>query len=135
IGYRFLRPGSAALIAITAPRRPAPLQVHASAAKAGIEQMARVLAMEWGRDGFRVNAGSPGPIEGTAGLALIGKEPDTLDRFRRALPLTTFGTPHDVANTVIFLSRPAARFITGTIIDCDGGLNLGDSSIMDRVQL
>lgn len=135
IGYRFLRPRNAALVAITAPRRPAPLQVHASAAKSAIEQMVRVLAMEWGRDGFRVNAVSPGPIEGTAGLALLGQEPEKLDRFRRSLPLPIFGTSEDVANTVIFLSSPAARFITGTTVDCDGGLNLGDSSIMDRIQL
>ena len=63
-----VRPG-ASLIAITAPQavQPLPQQVHVCAAKAGVNMVVKVLAMEWGAAGIRVNAISPGPIAGTEG--------------------------------------------------------------------
>jgi len=123
-----LRPGNASLIAVSAPLAdmPRPMQAHACAAKAGINQLVRVLAMEWGRDGIRVNGISPGPIAGTKGLALLGDEA-AVQRFTERLALPRLGSGEDIANAAIFLSSPAASFITGTIIDCDGGLRLGDA--------
>ena len=61
------------LIAITAGQavNPIMLQAHACAAKAGINQLVRVLAMEWGPEGVRVNGISPGPIAGTEGMARL----------------------------------------------------------------
>lgn len=71
-----LRPGTASLIAVSASlvEVPRPMQAHACAAKARIDQLVRVLGMEWGRDGVRMNGISPGPIAGTKGLALPGFE-------------------------------------------------------------
>ena len=125
-----LRPGTASLIAVSAPLADMarPMQAHACAAKAGINQLVRVLAMEWGRDGVRVNGISPGPIAGTKGLALLGDDM-AIRRFTDRLALPRLGSGEDIANAAIFLSSAAASFITGTIIDCDGGLRLGDASM------
>ena len=129
-----LRPGMASLIAVSAPLAdmPRPMQAHACAAKAGINQLVRVLAMEWGRDGVRVNGISPGPIAGTKGLALLG-DAAAIQRFTDRLALPRLGSGEDIANAAIFLSSAAASFITGTIIDCDGGLRLGDASMSSGI--
>jgi NAD(P)-dependent dehydrogenase (short-subunit alcohol dehydrogenase family) len=120
----------AAFIAITAPQavRPMPMQAHVCAAKAGVNMLVRVLAMEWGPAGIRVNAISPGPIEGTEGVARMAPEAEDRARWTQASALRRFGTPADIADAAIFLASDQARFITGAILDCDGGMQLGDSS-------
>ncbi|SDG94952.1 SDR family NAD(P)-dependent oxidoreductase [Pseudonocardia oroxyli] len=76
--YDLLRTPGASLIAITAGQavNAMPLQAHACAAKAGINQLVRVLAMEWGPD-VRVNGISPGPISGTEGMARLAPDEST----------------------------------------------------------
>jgi NAD(P)-dependent dehydrogenase (short-subunit alcohol dehydrogenase family) len=122
------RPGS--LIAITAPQavQPLPQQVHVCAAKAGVNMVVKVLAMEWGAVGIRVNAISPGPILGTEGVDRMAPTPEAKQAWADQIALRSFGTPVDIANTAIFLASPEGAYITGTIIDCDGGMKLGDAS-------
>jgi NAD(P)-dependent dehydrogenase (short-subunit alcohol dehydrogenase family) len=122
------RPGS--LIAITAPQavQPLPQQVHVCAAKAGINMVVKVLAMEWGQVGIRVNAISPGPILGTEGVERMAPTPEAKQAWAEETALRRFGTPADIANTAIFLASPEGAYITGTIVDCDGGMKLGDAS-------
>lgn len=69
--YPHLRRPGGSIINISAPQSyvPMELQVHACAAKAGVDQVTRTLALEWGPEGIRVNSISPGPIQGTAGSA------------------------------------------------------------------
>ena len=117
------RPG-ASLIFITAPQSqvPMPYQAHVCAAKAGVDQLARVLAIEWGPLGVRVNAISPGPIAGTEGmkrLAPQGAEGDAL--VQQMVPLGRMGTPEDIAQLAMFLGSDAATYVSGTVIACDGG--------------
>lgn len=120
------RPG-ASLIAISAGQavNAIPLQAHACAAKAGVNQLVRVLAMEWGPD-VRVNGISPGPIADTEGMARLSQ----VDRatHERGIPLRRWGDASEVAEGAVFLSSPSARYITGTILDIDGGYQLGDVS-------
>lgn len=71
-----LRQPGASLIFITAPQSTVPMmyQAHVCAAKAGVDHLARVLALEWGPKGIRVNAISPGPIEGTEGMRRLARK-------------------------------------------------------------
>lgn len=91
------------------------------AAKAGVHAMTRSLAVEWGRGGIRVNAIAPGYVRTPliARLAQDGKV-DTSAIERRA-PLGRLGTPEEMAEAVWFLASPAASYITGTVLNVDGG--------------
>jgi NAD(P)-dependent dehydrogenase (short-subunit alcohol dehydrogenase family) len=123
---------NASLIAITAGQavNAVPLQVHACAAKAGINQLVRVLAMEWGPD-VRVNGISPGPIAGTEGMARLAPGSEGRGGHFERIPLKRWGEIGEVAEAAIFLSSPSAAYITGTILDCDGGSQLGDATRRD----
>lgn len=124
-----LKPG-ACLIAITAPQaaQPLPGQVHVCAAKAGVNMVVKVLAMEWGQVGIRVNAISPGPISGTEGVERMAPTAADKALWNDRIALRRFGVVEDIAQAALFLSSPAASYITGTILDCDGGMRLGDAS-------
>jgi NAD(P)-dependent dehydrogenase (short-subunit alcohol dehydrogenase family) len=128
--FEHLRKPGASLIAITAPQGAAPalFQAHACAAKAGVNMLIRCLAMEWGPAGVRVNAISPGPIEGTEGMARLAPGADAEAAIKSRLALRTYGSARDIADAALFLASENARYITGTILDCDGGLLQGDAS-------
>lgn len=121
------KPG-AALLAITAPQaqRPMANQAHACAAKAGIDMLVKCLAMEWGAMGVRVNAVSPGPIAGTEGLARLSATPEVEKFVRDATALKQFGDVGDIARAAAFLCSAQAGYITGTVLDCDGGMRHGN---------
>lgn len=125
-----LRAPGASLIAITAglAHRPKPMQAHACAAKAGVNQLVRVLAMEWGPDGVRVNAISPGPIDGTEGARRMAPTDAARDGRIGRIALRRYGEIDEVADCAVFLASDAAAYITGTVLDCDGGYQLGDAT-------
>jgi NAD(P)-dependent dehydrogenase (short-subunit alcohol dehydrogenase family) len=125
--YDFLTKPGAALIAITAPEavRPLHFQAHVCAAKAGVNMLIKVLALEWGPEGIRVNGISPGPIEGSWGMANVASPTqDIVDKITKAIPLKRWGTEEDIAKTAMFLSTDASSYITGTIIETDGGVTI-----------
>jgi NAD(P)-dependent dehydrogenase (short-subunit alcohol dehydrogenase family) len=126
--YPHLKRPGAVLVNITAPQagRAMPMQAHACSAKAGIEMLTRCLALEWGAEGIRVNAVSPGPIADTEGLARLATDYDLAERVRGALALPRFGQRIDIGNAVAWLCSETASFVTGTTIDCDGGMRLGN---------
>lgn len=97
-----------------------PMQLHVSAAKAGVDALTRNLAVEWGRHGIRVNAIAPGPIEDTEGMKRLVPEP-VKDRLRKIVPLGRFGRIADIEKTAVFLCSDAASFINGAILVVDGG--------------
>jgi len=120
------RPG-ASLIAITAPEavRPLHFQAHVCAAKAGVNMLLRVLALEWGPEGVRVNGISPGPIEGSWGMANVASPtPQIVEMIRRAVPLKRWGKESDVADTALFLASDAASYISGSILETDGAVTI-----------
>jgi NAD(P)-dependent dehydrogenase (short-subunit alcohol dehydrogenase family) len=84
--HAFLRKPGAAVINISAPQSVLPMafQAHVSAAKAGVDMLTRVLAIEWGGDGIRVNGVIPGPIEGTEGMAAWRRRPRRCRPWRAA---------------------------------------------------
>ncbi len=126
--FPHLRKPGAAIVNITAPQgqRAMPGQAHACAAKAGIDMLTKCLALEWGAQGIRVNAVSPGPIADTEGLARLAPSPEALAQVQAALALPRLGRGQDIGDAVAFLCSDAAAYITGTILDCDGGMRLGD---------
>jgi len=97
-----------------------PMQLHVSAAKAGVDALTRNLAVEWGRHGIRVNGIAPGPIEDTEGMRRLVPEP-VKERLRKNIPLGRFGRIADIEQAALFLCSDAASFINGTILVVDGG--------------
>ncbi len=96
------------------------MQLHVSAAKAGVDALTKNLAVEWGRYGIRVNAIAPGPIEDTEGMKRLVPEP-IKEKLRKKVPLGRFGLIKDIENAALFLCSDAASFINGAIIAVDGG--------------
>lgn len=129
--YAYLRKPGASLVSISAPQAvaPTPLQAHACAAKAGVNMLTKCLAMEWGAAGVRVNAVSPGPVSGTEGMARLAPSPEAAASYASRLALRRFASVDEIAEAVLFLASDRARYVTGVILDCDGGNHLGDASL------
>jgi peroxisomal 2,4-dienoyl-CoA reductase len=96
-----------------------PMQLHVSAAKAGVDALTRNLAVEWGRYGIRVNAIAPGPIEDTEGMSRLVPEP-IKERLKKNIPLGRFGRIADIESAAVFLCSDAASFISGNVLVVDG---------------
>lgn len=125
--FEFLNKPGASLMAITAPEAVKPLhfQAHVCAAKAGVNMLCKCLALEWGPAGIRVNGISPGPIEDSWGMMnVVSPTQEMRDKISNAMPLKRWGKCEDIANTALFLASPAASYITGTIIETDGGATI-----------
>ncbi|HXD33310.1 MAG TPA: SDR family oxidoreductase [Pyrinomonadaceae bacterium] len=96
-----------------------PMQLHVSAAKAGVDALTRNLAVEWGQHGIRVNAIAPGPIEDTEGMKRLVPEP-IKQKLRQRIPLGRFGLIEDIENAALFLCSDAANYISGAVLVIDG---------------
>jgi len=105
-----------------------PMQLHVSAAKAGVDALTKNLAVEWGNYGIRVNAIAPGPIEDTEGMKRLVPEP-IKEKIRKRVPLGRFGLIKDIENAAVFLCSDAASYINGAIIVVDGGHWLASNSL------
>jgi peroxisomal 2,4-dienoyl-CoA reductase len=106
-----------------------PMQLHVSAAKAGVDALTRNLAVEWGAHGIRVNAIAPGPIEDTEGMSRLVPE-QIKERLRRNIPLGRFGRIRDIEQAAVFLCSEAAGFINGAVLVIDGGHWLGSNRML-----
>lgn len=93
-------------------------EVHYSATKAGVIGLTKALAKEVGLSGIRVNCIAPGVIMTDMMSSFSQSE---LDDIKEDIPLHKFGTPEDVANTVLFISSDKASFITGQVFNVNGG--------------
>jgi peroxisomal 2,4-dienoyl-CoA reductase len=106
-----------------------PMQLHVSAAKAGVDALTRNLAVEWGRYGIRVNGIAPGPIEDTEGMKRLVPEP-VKEKLKKSVPLGRFGRINDIEKAALFLCSEAASFINGAILVVDGGQWLAATKFM-----
>lgn len=117
------------------------LQAHSSAAKAGVDALTKVLAVEWGPYGVRVNGIVPGAIKGTEGFERLGnlslmnnKEATAKASKNKAtsgqkgdgiaaipIPIQRLGEVQDIANAALYLAGPAGDYVSGWNLVVDGG--------------
>jgi 3-oxoacyl-[acyl-carrier protein] reductase len=94
-------------------------QANYAASKAGLIGLTKSLAREFGARGVRVNAVAPGFIR-TAMTDSLSE--DVQNQVKQTIPLGRLGEPADVADVVMFLASNLASYVTGQVINCDGGL-------------
>lgn len=94
-----------------------PLRAHYTASKAGLLGLARSMSKELGPRGIRVNVVAPGPIETETPVPA-----ETIERYRKMIPLGRLGRPDEIAEAVLFLASDHASFINGETLNVDGGI-------------
>ena len=97
-------------------------QANYAASKAGLVGLGRSLAREFASRHITVNLVAPGPI---ATDMIDAVAADRRELIEAAVPLGRFGTPEEVAATIVFLASDAAGYTTGAVIPVDGGLGMG----------
>jgi len=111
---------------------PHAFQVHVGAAKAGVDNLMKNLALEWGRYGIRSNTITPGPIAETEGMRRLSSD-EHAARAQASIPLRRYGHVDEIGQAAVFLASPLASYITGTVLSVDGGSNLVGSALWNEV--
>ena len=99
---------------------PLPQQLAYASSKGGVNQLTRVMALEWAKKGIRVNAVAPTYFE-TELVAPIRNDPERFRFINERTPMGRWGQPYELEGLIIFLAASASDFITGQIIYIDGG--------------
>jgi peroxisomal 2,4-dienoyl-CoA reductase len=107
-------------ISATLHHHGTPLQIHASAAKAGVDAITKNLAVEWGQFAIRACGIAPGPIGDTEGMRRLAPG-DAANRAKAGIPAGRFGTIDEIAAAAVYLRSAAAAYITGHTLVVDGG--------------
>ena len=98
-----------------------PGMAHTGAARAGVENLTRSLAVEWAEHDVRVNAVAPGVIRSTG----MDRYPaEMIERAAERTPQKRLGTTEETAHAIVYLASPAALFVTGATLRIDGGAAL-----------
>jgi citronellol/citronellal dehydrogenase len=95
--------------------------VHTGAARAGVDNLTKTLAVEWAKFNIRINAVAPGII---ASSGLENYPPELFKGIADRIPMKRLGSPQEVADLSLFLMSPLAAFITGETVYVDGGQRL-----------
>jgi len=93
-----------------------------SATKGAVHALTRAAAIELIKDGVRVNAVAPGPIETDMGARFFGSLDNMRGFAQTSLPIGTAGLPADIAAAVLYLASSESRFVVGQVLNVDGGL-------------
>lgn len=130
---RMAKRGSGAIVNITsiAGLTPNPNGGAYAATKAGLAMHTKLMAIEWGPLGIRVNAVAPGFIDGGMSAAFF-KNPAVREARSGAVPLRRLGTSEDVAETVLFLASDAASYVSGQVIAVDGAVSENLLAVVPR---
>jgi NAD(P)-dependent dehydrogenase (short-subunit alcohol dehydrogenase family) len=97
-------------------------QISYTASKGAVLSMTRELAVQFARDGVRVSALCPGPVETPLLLAIFGDDPAALERRRSHWPTGRLAKPREIVNGALFLASDESSYVTGTTFLVDGGL-------------
>jgi NAD(P)-dependent dehydrogenase (short-subunit alcohol dehydrogenase family) len=97
-------------------------QISYTASKGGVLAMSRELGVQFAREGIRVNALSPGPVNTPLLVELFAKDPERAARRLVHIPMGRFGEPHEIAGAVAFLASDDSSFITASNFLVDGGI-------------
>ena len=97
-------------------------QISYTASKGGVLAMSRELGVQFARDGVRVNALCPGPVNTPLLQELFAKDPERAQRRLVHVPMGRFAEPEELAAAVAFLASDDASFITATAFVVDGGI-------------
>lgn len=122
--------GAIVNISSTAAQRAVPLVAPYCATKAALDQLTKVAALELAENGIRVNGVAPGFIETQHSGAMLDAR--ARDQVRSDVPLGRSGLPEEVGELAAFLVSPAASYITGQVIACDGGSLSGSMESLRR---
>ena len=124
--HQHLRKPGASIVNISANQASAPMafQSHVCTAKAGVDMITRTLAIEWGPEGVRLNSVAPGPTDDTEGMRRLAPTAEARAHVEKNVPLRRMGTKDEIADLVLFLCTPAAAYIHGAVLVCDGGQQL-----------
>lgn len=98
-----------------------PQVIGYSAAKSAVAGMVRALTAELASDGVRVNAIAPGWINSEMMHTAVDSDPERKAKILGRTPMNRFGDPEDIGDAAVYLSSPAASFVTGVILPVDGG--------------
>ena len=98
-------------------------QISYTASKGGVLAMSRELGVQFARQGVRVNALCPGPVNTPLLQELFAKDPERAARRLVHIPLGRFGEAEEIANAVLFLASDESSFITATDFLVDGGIS------------
>lgn len=101
-----------------------PGMIHTGAARAGVENLTKTLAQEWGGFNIRINSVAPGIIESSGLKTYPPPVQEMFAEARKSIPSGRFGTVEDVANAVIFLASPLSSYISGISLYVDGSQHL-----------
>ena len=112
--------GSFVMVSSIEGADPAPGHGHYAVSKAGLNMLTRSMALEFGEMGIRVNSVAPGLIHRDG---IEEGWPEGVARWRDKAPLGRLGDATDVADAVLFLVSPAARWISGANLVVDGGMS------------
>jgi NAD(P)-dependent dehydrogenase (short-subunit alcohol dehydrogenase family) len=97
-------------------------QIAYTASKGAVLAMSRELAVQFARQGVRVNALCPGPVETPLLLNIYGDDPAELERRRVHWPTGRLAKPHEIVNAALFLASDESSYVTGATFVVDGGL-------------
>ena len=102
--------GTGRIIAISSQASVVGIREHVaySASKGGVNQMVRVLALEWGPYGIRINSIAPGPIADTEGMRRLAPNEAIANQYKKSVPLQRFGAAEEIGQAAMFLSSEAA---------------------------
>jgi NAD(P)-dependent dehydrogenase (short-subunit alcohol dehydrogenase family) len=97
-------------------------QISYTASKGAVLAMSRELAVQFAREGVRVNALCPGPVETPLLLSIYGDDPAALERRRVHWPTGRLATPREIVNAALFLASDESSYVNGATFLVDGGL-------------
>lgn len=106
-----------------------PGMVHTGAARAGVENMTKTLALEWSGYNIRINSIAPGTIESSGLKTYPQAVQDMFVEGMKDVPMKRYGTVEDIANSVCFMASPLASYISGVTLYVDGAGHLNSDKL------